>query len=245
MAENPFIQGIPGHGVTFGTKHSWNDWHLVPTSRPVFNPPEFKTNYVDIPGGYGKIDLSTYMNTNNAPMFENRIGSIEFIVVNGYGEWYERYSEIMNYLHGKKLKAILDDDPQWYYEGRFTVNSWKPDKNWSIITIDYDVYPFKKEITASNEEWLWDPFDFENGVINSFKNVSVNGTQSFTIIGTEEISYLSLTVFGTEMQCIAQGKTFDLSNGINDLYQVRFSGEFTFQIKGTGTVTVNYRRGLL
>ena len=28
------------HSVVFGEKNTWDDWHLVPSSRPVINPPD-------------------------------------------------------------------------------------------------------------------------------------------------------------------------------------------------------------
>ena len=33
--------------------HTYRDWHLIPTSRPVIEPPEVKTHIVDIPGANG------------------------------------------------------------------------------------------------------------------------------------------------------------------------------------------------
>ena len=46
------------HSVTFGDKNTWDDWRLVPASRPVFNPPAQKVKTLEIPGGDGVIDLS-------------------------------------------------------------------------------------------------------------------------------------------------------------------------------------------
>ena len=132
------------HSITFGEKNTWDDWHLVPTSLPVFNPPAQKVKTIDIPGGDGVIDLSQAL--TGYPVFQNRTGSFEFIVPNGFepwesgrieqAPWHSVYSEIMDYLHGQSLRAILEDDPEYFYEGRFTVNSWKSPKDWSRITID-------------------------------------------------------------------------------------------------------------
>ena len=40
------------------TVNTWDDWHILAESRPVFAPPEPKTNYIDVPGGNGSLDLS-------------------------------------------------------------------------------------------------------------------------------------------------------------------------------------------
>ena len=138
------------HSITFGSgnnaKNSWDDWHLVPSSRLIFSPPPIKTKYVDIPGADGSIDLTETL--LGRPAYENRTGELEFIVVNGYGEWKDRYSEILNYLHGRQMRAVLEDDPGYYYIGRFTVDEWGSEENWSTITISYNVDPYKRSLTT-------------------------------------------------------------------------------------------------
>lgn len=136
------------HSITFGDKNTWEDWHIVPTSRPVFNPPSLKKKTLDIQGGDGLIDLSEAL--TGYPLFNNREGSFEFIVINDYAPWYEIYSEICNYLHGRRMKAVLEDESGYYYEGRFTVNNWKSDKAYSKITIDYSVSPYKKKFAKTH-----------------------------------------------------------------------------------------------
>ena len=161
------------HSVTFGDKNTWDDWRLVPASRPVFNPPAQKVKTLEIPGGDGVIDLSQSL--TGYPVYQNRTGSIEFIVMNDFKPWHMAYSDIMDYLHGQKLRAILEDDPEYFYEGRFVVNAWKSEKDWSRITIDYDVGPYKWSVLSSTDDWLWDPFNFQNGVIRPalFKDIAV------------------------------------------------------------------------
>lgn len=70
------------HSVTFGDKNTWDDWRLVPASRPVFNPPAQKVKTLEIPGGDGVIDLSQSL--TGYPVYQNRTGSIEFIVMNDF-----------------------------------------------------------------------------------------------------------------------------------------------------------------
>lgn len=63
-----------------GSKNTWSDWQLIPTSRPVAAPPEMNTHYVEIPGRNGVIDLSTFL--TGEPTYKNRTGTWEFIVCN-------------------------------------------------------------------------------------------------------------------------------------------------------------------
>jgi len=134
----------------------WEDWHLVSSSRPLFLPPKLKDSYVDIPGGDGALDLSEVL--TGTPVYSNRTGSWDLYVMNGYWDWVDAYSTIMNYLHGQRMYAILEDDKAHYYEGRFTVNTWRSDPSYSRITINYNVDPYK--YTVLQNEWYWNPFDF-------------------------------------------------------------------------------------
>lgn len=154
------------HSVKFGDYDSWEDWHLVPTSRPVVSPPEERTSFKTVPGRNGKVDLSWAL--TGKPVFDNRTGSFEFYVDcsqwTGKG-WHTAYSTIMKALQGSRIRVVLSDDPSFYYEGICWVDKWSSEERYSKITIRYDLYPYKKRITFNENDWLWDPFDFENGAI--------------------------------------------------------------------------------
>ncbi len=158
-----------------GAINTWDDWHLVPTSRPVFQQGKPKTNYVEIPGSDGQIDLSDVL--TGYPTYSNREGSVEFIVMNGYRRsWAAGFSQFANWLHGQKLRCVLDDDASYFYEGRFELNGWTSnnDGTWSNITIDYNLKPYKYGINLSTDDWLWDPFNFETDIIYKTKEIVVN-----------------------------------------------------------------------
>ena len=132
------------HSITFGTKNTWDNWHLIPTTRPVINPPGVKTSYTENPSGDGAFDMTTAL--TRRPMYKNRTGTLEFYVENGFKNWAFLYSEIMVYLQGQKMRMILEDDPVYYYEGRFSVGDWKSEAQNSGITISYEVGPYKRKI---------------------------------------------------------------------------------------------------
>ena len=159
-------------------KNTWDDWHLIPSSRPLVTPPKPNTKTIQIPGRNGVLDLSTILTGNMT--YQNRTGSWEFVIVNDLlqvdgrnydplnWDWATAYSTIMAYLHGKNMVCMFEDDLEFYYEGRLSVNTLKSDKNWSTIVIDYDLYPYKRTVQSSEELWLWDPFNFETGVIRNY-----------------------------------------------------------------------------
>lgn len=175
------------HSISFEmddgtTCNTWDDWRLIPTSRPVFSSPKTKTKYISVPGANADIDLTEAV--KGYPVYENRTGSFEFIVDNTYPSSASRasynetqYADILSKLNGRHAKAILEDDPSYYYEGRFFVSEYSTEPHWNKVTIKYDVAPYKLLITSSLEPWLWDPFNFNNGVFQEdiFKNVIVDG----------------------------------------------------------------------
>lgn len=241
------------HSIIFGNKNTWADWYLFPSSRPVFNPPAPKTKFVDIPGADWHLDMSTVLTGDIA--YEARKGSIEFIVDNGQLSeyradlWSVLYSQIMDYLHGQLTTAVLEDDPGYYYEGRFTVNQWKSDSNNSKITIDYTVSPYKYERYSSLEEWKWDDFCFENGIIRNYKDLKVDGELTLIVIGRRmrvTPSFIVKSNDGKGMKVKFNGVDYDLPEGTSRVVNISTKeGENIFKFTGNGTVSVDYRGGCL
>lgn len=232
------------HSITIGDKNTWDDWHLIPATRPLFNPPTVKENMVNIPGGDGVLDLTASL--AGRPTYNNRTGSWTFYVQNGFKDWSVLYSEIMVYLHGQTFKAILEDDPAYFYEGWFSVNQWKSDKDYSQIVINYNVGPYKKEINNTGSDWLWDSFNFETGIIRNYKNLSVLTSLTVVVEGDMMDSVPVIIASASGMQVTYEGKTYSLSKGANTIPQiVLHSGENTLIFAGQGTITIENTGGRL
>lgn len=232
------------HSITIGEKNTWDDWRLIPSSRPLFNPPTPKTNTVEIPGGDGVLDLSEAL--AGRPTYNNRTGSWTFYVTNGFKDWSVLYSEIMAYLHGRSFKAFLEDDPGYFYEGRFSVNAWKSNKDYSQITIDYNVGPYKKDVSSSGSDWLWDTFNFETGIIRNYKNLAVSGSLSVVVIGDimESVPIIICSTSGMTVE--HSGNVYNLSKGSNTISKiVLHSGENTLLFTGQGSITIENTGGRL
>lgn len=245
------------HSITIGLKNTWDDWKLVPASRPVINPPEPRYNFIDIPGMDGKLDASVAL--TGEVTYQNRTGSIDFYVMNGYKEWQHRYSEIMNYLHGKEFNVILEDDPMWYYTGRVKVNQWASEKDRSRITLDYDLYPYKTELLTSVDDWIWDVFDFEVGVIREYRDIVVEKdlVTKITLIGSRKTS---IPIFSVKLENEEEGismtwrdpetgniKTAGLISG-DEIRLPDFKikdYEYEIELRGAGVVSISYQGGSL
>lgn len=235
------------HSLIFNEEiNTWDDWHLIPSSRPVVNPPEVKTYYVDIAGANGSIDLTESL--TGYPLYKNRTGSWEFYVANDYWSWDVAYSTIMNYLHGRTKKIVLEDDPSFYYEGRLSVNEWQSNKVCSTIVIDYDVYPYKRDVNSYTDDWLWDPFDFEVGIINEFSNIQLSGSLTIVLINREEPIVPTITISGTEsnVNLEFEGETYSLVPGKNtNPYVLLKPGENTLKFTGNATLNITFTGGSL
>lgn len=183
------------HSVTFINRdgkqvNSWTDWLLIPSSRPVISTPPVQEFGLTIPGRSGKFDFLDYI--LKTPVYDNRVGTLEFVVDHEndkYVSWNHTYDTVINFLHGKWLKMILSDEPDYYYEGRFTLNDFKSNSDWSTIAIDYDLKPFKLSVVDTLSDWLWDPFSFINGYIRSTSDfeISVNTAQGKVPVHIEEM----------------------------------------------------------
>ena len=173
--EPEVVTKIVSNNSSVDVMNTWTSWKAVPTERPSIELPEKKTNFIDVPGWMGGIDLSEVL--TNYPIFNNRSGSIEFMVVPDYkGTWAQLERNINQYLHGRKRYMVLADDPEYYYEGTFSVSSLGSSDNYAELSIDYDLYPYKRRVMATDEPYLWDSFNLQNGIVRDqdFIKVSVN-----------------------------------------------------------------------
>lgn len=258
--------------------NTYEKWHIVPTSRPLVNPPAYKKKTLDIPGASGSLDISEAL--TGFPVFENRTGSWEFVVLNEWDgvdnyQWERIYESIMSFVHGKMCTVTLEDDFEYYYVGRLTVNSWNSDKDHSRITIDYDFQPYKYSILSSIEaDWLWDPFKFgapENGEVHvdgdtivpsKFYNITVNSSgvivdaqhkllgdapfcPEFIVTGSTGMD-VSVTYYDHLTNKEITAKRTNVQNGTTRLYEVTlYHTKADFSFKGNGFVSILFHRGYL
>lgn len=129
------------HSITFTdengvSKNTWDDWFLIPENRPWFDYQKPTTTVSSIPGFINaRHDVSEIMGNLGVGTIT---GSIVFIVENEHGNWVDKYSAILNYAHGQRLRAVLEDDPSYYYDCRYKI-VWATGENWSKVTFQYTI----------------------------------------------------------------------------------------------------------
>lgn len=232
-------------GVLFGDKHSYRDWGLVLASRPTISPPSPKTILVDIPGSDGKIDLTESLTGEVA--YNNREISCSFSVVDKRENWANKYSEILDYLHGKRMKIVFDEDEEYYYYGRIEIDSWESDIASATLNIKADVEPFKLEQFSSLDDWDWDPFDFETGIAREYKDIRVDRRLDCIVEGRRKpVSpvFIAEPDENKNLYVIYHGKKYLIHPGRSRILNIVLKqGTNTLTFVGYGKVSIDYRGG--
>lgn len=125
-------------GITFGNIHT-DDMNLILSSVNI-PPAQPKTNYIDIPGADGQVDLTEALGTVKYQMRE-----AEFVFSTAPGHSIEEVKkEVSNALNGVYFsKIILDKDPEWYWQGRVRVDSYGNEYPCDKITVKATLKPYK------------------------------------------------------------------------------------------------------
>lgn len=232
-----------GSGVTFADKiHTEKDWGLRLLG--IYIPmPEPKHHLIDIPGGDGAIDLTE---ANGRPAYNDREGlELVFDLLDGnYRKWLQKYSEFAREIHGTKVKMVLDDDPGHYYMARLSLDGQKTNRVFGQITLSGTAEPFKYDVTASNEPWKWDPFNFHTGVVRRLYGLVVDSAnKNIKILGAGiDSPPVFIVTEADSLKLTHQGRTYALKVGRNRFPAVRV-GEQDVELafSGTGKLSIEYR----
>lgn len=201
------------------------------------SPPKPQENLLQIPLRNGSLDLTEAL--TDEVKYENRDINIKLQYL-GYS-FLNVYSNIMNYCHGKKCQVIFDDDLDFYYEGRLEVSDFKYIKYGATFEINGSMQPFKTSVFSSDEPWLWDPFDFETGIINEFQDIVVNGSETITLLYQGQRTYISITT-DSQITVSYKGESVVVGAGTTTLYEFNFDeGENEIVLSGNATVSIKYR----
>lgn len=214
------------HSIIFDGKHSWLDWRLIPASRPIVPLPQMNVKDVEIPGRSGKIDLSTYQAGHIT--YKNTNPTFGFYVANDVRPWTETYSRIAEHLLGRKVKVVLTDDSKYYYYG-YCVPSFGNGDGRLVVQISCDFNPFKRPVYLNP--------NLNRISVSGTKNISVQGSIAYDCPTVTTSSAITVTYNGTNWSVPA---------GTHTLYDLQFGpGTHTVALKGTATVTFDFRGGVI
>lgn len=215
-------------GTDFGGVHSYRDLHLVQAAVDV-QPAEPKTNFIDIPGADGSKDLSE--SPAGRVVYNSREITWTYKLYPG-DNWVAKYAQVSNALNGKSCKITLDDDPDYYYQGRVLVDKHAADGILHTITVVAICQPYK--------------------LCHDTTSHSANLTTSYstlTLINERKPVIPSITV-SVPTTLLWKGNTYAVTAGTHRLLDIMLvEGSNTLQAKttsaGSGTIKVAFQKGAL
>lgn len=210
------------NGITFGDFHSYKDFNLILSSKTIGSP-TVKTETVDVPASDGVLDYTEYFGNVH---YENRQLSFEFSTIVPTSEFLTLFSTVQNALHGRKVVVRLDEDPDFYYVGRISVNEWKSNKRIGKLTIDVDAEPWK----------------YKN--YKTIRTYNVSTTQSIIIDNLRKPAIPKITT-NANMTLVVGDSSYALEAGTeyNDP-RIEFKvGKNYLIANGTGTITFEWQEG--
>lgn len=209
---------------TLASYNTWNDLKLIRISKEIESP-KIKKSAVSIEGRDGEYDLSEYFGEIK---FENRKLSFSFVCKEIFSDFDSIYAEVLNKIHGKKVKVVLPEDSEFYYVGRCEVNTWKTDKTIGSLVIDVNAEPYKYK---------------HNKTVVS---VSVTSEAQELVLTNERMSVVPEFTCTGETTITFGNITHTMNAGTHIFADILLKqGENVLTVSGSGTLTVLYQEGAL
>lgn len=208
-------------GIWFGDIHSYDDLNLI-LSKVVIPPAIPKTNFIDIPGGDGSVDLTEAL---GEVRYNDREATITFTVL-PEDDFEQKKREVSNLLNGVRFnRIIVDKDPDYYWVGRCKINEYASDKNLHKIVVGAILAPYKLKLDET--------------VVIAPKGEKVavtleNGRKTVvpTITATNEATI------------VHDGNTYELNSGTHVVLDITLKfGQNHLTVTSEGAVTFTYQEG--
>lgn len=196
----------------------------------VLSDAEQKTEYLDIPGGNGRLDASTVL-SDGEPVYSGRTLTSTFECSEGTRAEREEYiSHMINWLDGWRMNIILPDDPLHYIIGRVHVKRLYNDHAHASVQVD-----------ATCDPWRY------NNAETAYWQQATSATQTLTLVNNGRLAVVpTLTITGGSVSVASGGRSWSLSAGVYALPDLYLrSGSMPLTYSGTGALLVTYREAVL
>ena len=191
-----------------------------------FGSPEPILVKTEIPGRNGVLDQSEAI-AGYITYKEREVELLFTLMADTEEEYASKIGAVRNALHGKKRKAILSSDPDFYYETRCMVEEVPESSRFSEITITGTAYPYKRKATDTV---------VEQTVTDTATEITCSNIAE-PVIPTIETSASMQIQFGS--------KTFNVQEGTHTLDILFVAGGNVLTVTGPGTIKITYREGSL
>ena len=210
--------------IRFGTTWARADYGLIvaPYAIPM---PEPQTNFVEIPGRDGALDLSEAFGTVR---YADRIIPLTLYARVPFDATLSAFAAD---VHGRRMSVIFDRDPTYYYDARVTVEDVERHVGYCELSLKCRAKPYKLE-------------HFETTItVLPAGNATVTLTNTrmpvVPVITVSAAMTLTFTIAGVVY-------TINLSAGTHVAPSlVLLEGDTAIEITGTGSITFTYRKGAL
>ena len=210
-------------GVLFDDIHSFRDLNLV-LAPFVLPPAKLKTNYITVPGRDGSIDATE---STGKLTYEDREFSFTFTFFPEDDLTFEeRQTVVSNALNGRRCKITIEKDPEYYLEGRTTVNEHFENKKIQQIVVGVRCAPYKMKQNetifsfdlASNEQR---EIILPNSKKMVVPTIETSGEAVFEFGAYSKI-YIDITVKNPNI-CLLEGANFLTLKARNGPASIKFT----------------------
>lgn len=230
--------------------HTYRDFNLIITNACSISAPEMHEDYIVIKGRNGVLDVSEAL--TGKPTYKSRHISVSLAGIYEARDWDDKISILRNLLEGQTIKITFDNDLAYYWTGRAHLIDFQRDNTCGMFTLDIpQAEPYKYNVQAFNEDWLWDPFNFETGIVTTATTHTITSQTDIlipagqmpvspTIIVNKINTFLSVQKYG-------ESRVIQLKPGENKVFAITVNGrtESTLTFRGSGTFSINFRGGSL
>lgn len=218
--------------------HSINDLGLYIGNYDCVKEPQVDTHIVTIPGRNGYVDLSEAI--AGRPIYTEREIEIQFGSLKTPSTWPAQISQIYNLFHGKTIRLIFDDDTDWYYEGRATIEGFAFFRQVGVFTLKVKAKPFKYAINLQPGLSDW-------SLTTSYSSKDIPITQ-MPVSPEFVVSGLSSGTVSIRVASGYPGYGWSKDITLNGTYQyigLWFAESTRIQAKGPSgsKLSINYRQG--
>lgn len=206
--------------------HTWHDWRLTLTAKDV-TPAEPKTNYVELDGANGSLDLTEALTGEVA--YRDRTVVASFWTSEGtHAERLQVLRKITTALHGRKVKIIEPDDPDHYFLGRVVIKAQAQSQVHMELSLE-----------AICDPWRYSVHETE-------RLVDVDGEVDAVIMNHGDKTICPTLVVDGDVSLDFNGVTTKLSAGSYRITDLRLPhGANVVGLSGSGSVAFVYREASL
>lgn len=203
--------------------NTWLDWGLILTEKKI-DLAEPKTNYVNIDGMSGSLDLSESL--TGEVTYKDRTILASFWTDKGSRRDREVLLKNITFaLHGKKIKIIEPDDPDHYFYGRVKIKSQVNNLAYLEFTIEATCEPWRYALT------------------DTVRQVDVNNNEIDVVIYNHGVKTVSptITIKGS-VTIVYNNSRVVLANGTYRVSDIKLRrGVNIIRLSGAGKVTFTYK----